>query len=214
MQAVTNVSIFPGYRAGLSLVKDHGTDGLRYSAAAIRGSDDRGRFDSAVRAVTSLDHAFDAAETLPVDLAVPGFSAYHSAYQVAKRAVVEIGARVPNAGARAGVQTLLAAREELGRAAQIGTDDTTAFGRELASGWLGNAAEDAQAGLILLRDRDVVTPVLDGMEGIQRAIDSQQRIDPAAVRTIDELLRSAGDDLAAQAEGVAASTVAAELIPA
>lgn len=199
MQLGIGKTVFPSWAASLALVKAHGTAAKDHAAEAIRAETGAKRLDSAVRAMTSFDHAVDNSRKLPGQWFVP--NRYYVGYEAARQAVDLLVASglIPGARERVGVQSLIAAKETF----HAGVDAAAAgsrYARHLASGWLDATAEDTMAGVRLLRPNSVLTrSLLAGVAHVRTAVDRKRPIDPLVVRTVSELFDQAVKTLASDA---------------
>jgi len=190
-------SVFPKWSAALTLVKEHGTSAVSHAAAATRASDGAARLDSAIRAMTSLDHAIDNVRELPVTWFTPGAGRYLAGYEAAKQAVTLLVASgaVPHAAERLGRGTIAAARESFDAGVGMTRADRSRFGGALATGWLDASVEDVATGSLLLRGESSAARDLSaGVRQIRTAAGRRQGLDESLVARVAQLFSAVAAD--------------------
>lgn len=198
MQLGVGKIAFPSWAAALTLVKDHGGAAVDHATDAIRADTGARRLDSAVRAMTSFDHAIDNSQKLPVQWFVRRAGMYYRGYEAAKQAVNLLVASglIPGAKQRVGVQSLVAAKETFLTGVGVAASDRSRYGRHLASGWLEATAEDALLGAAMLQPGgDTTRALLAGINHVRGAVAQKRPVDPALVRTVSELFDRATSQL-------------------
>ena len=204
-------TIFPGWTAAVNHVREHGTDAAGHARDAWQAPDGAARLDGAVRSMISFDHAIDASRELPVKWLVGDVGQYYAGYELAKQAVellVSSGI-IPGARERVGVASLEAAREEFLGGVEAGRADRSRYGRAYATGLTANAFEDAQRGVLMLRDGSVARPLLGTIRSVHEDIARKREIQQSDVRTVVDLIDRATGELQQQvtaAEQAAAGT--------
>lgn len=196
MQLGIGKTLFPSWAASLTLVKDHGTFAVGHATDAVRAGTGGERLDSAVRAMTSFDHAVDNARKLPVDWLVRGVNKYFRGYEVAKQAVTLLvsSGLIPGARERVGRQSLLAAKDTFLAGVDASRTEGGRFGRHLASGWLEATAEDAVTGVAMLQTGEMGRALLAGVNQVRAAVSRGNRLDDGLVRNVTALFdRSVGE---------------------
>lgn len=215
MQLGLGTKIFPAWSAALTLVKTHGVDAASSAAAAVRADNMSDRLDHAVLAMTSFDHAIDNTRKLPVKWFIANAPMYYRGYEVAKQAVNLIVASgvIPGARERVGLQSLNAARDAFDAGVGVARKDQSRYGRHLASGWLEATAEDALAGVSLLKSEpELGRALMSGINQVRLAVAQKRTVDETIVRTVGELFDRAGAELAESIDrGATAATPDAEL---
>jgi hypothetical protein len=192
--------VFPAWSAAVTLVKDNGVDAASWATQAVKSKDLSQRLDFAVRTMTSLDHAIDASKQLPVSWLVKGVGAYYRGYDAAKQAVTLLLASnlVPAAGAKVGLQTLFAAKDEFARGVAGSGTDRSRYAGHLGNGWVSASFEDALNGLVMLHDQTVARPLVSGIEQVRQLVEKRKPVDPALVANINELFDRATGSLLQQ----------------
>jgi hypothetical protein len=197
MQLGVGKTLFPGWIAAGTLVKDHGVDAVAHARDAIKSDTGVVRLDNAVLAMTSFDHAIDNTRKLPISWFVGGIGTYYRGYEAAKQAVTLLVASglVPAAKEHVGRQSLIAAKESF--LAGVGASvDRSRFGRAYAGGWLEATAEDAVTGALMLpRGSETGRALLAGVNAVRAAVSQKRVVDDALVKTVSDLFDRAGSEI-------------------
>jgi hypothetical protein len=198
LQPAIGQGIFPGYAAALTLVKEHTVDGVQHAARATKATNGVDRLASALRSMTSFDHAIDNAGKLPLEILVRDSRRFLAGYDAARQAVMLLvqSGMVPGAREHVGRQALQAARAEFGESIRSNAADQTRFGGFLTTGWLEAAAEDASTGVVMLqRSPDLGRSLLQGLEQARHAASQGRVIDAAVVDNVTQLFTRADEQL-------------------
>lgn len=203
MQLGIGKTVFPAWAASVTLVKEHGTEAVQHATAAIKAGDGATRLDSAVRAMTSFDHAVDNTRKLPVSWFVKSAPLYYRGYEAAKQAVLLLvgSGLIPNAKQRVGRQTLLAASDAFQAGVEIARSNSTRFGGRLAAGWLEATAEDALTGVAMLQQGDLGRSLLAGIAQVRGAVERRRPLDERLVTDVTKLFAAANGALLASVDG-------------
>jgi hypothetical protein len=200
MQLGVGKTLFPGWIAAGTLVKDNGVAAVGHARDAIKAGSGAERLDNAVLAMTSFDHAIDNTRKLPVSWFVGGIGKYYRGYEAAKQAVTLLVASglVPAAKQHVGRQSLVAAKSSF-LAGVDNSVDTSRFGRAYAGGWLEATAEDAVTGALMLpRGSETGRALLAGINEVRANVARKRALDPALVKTVSDLFDRASSELALQ----------------
>jgi hypothetical protein len=198
MQIDIAKSLFPAYAAAAVQLKGHGVDAVHHVQDATHTADMSARLDASVRAFTSLDHAIDNVNKLPVDWFVPNAGKYIAGYQAAKTAVTILIATgvIPGARERVGKQQILAASDYFKNGVTAALTDSSKYGAKLASGFLDSTIEDATAGVAMLRPgTPIIQELLTSLKTIRTAADSRKPIDPSLVNRVNAIFTDAASQL-------------------
>lgn len=197
MQLGVGKTLFPGWIAAGTLVKDHGVAAVAHARDAIKSDTGVGRLDNAVLAMTSFDHAIDNTRKLPVTWFVGGVGRYYRGYEAAKQAVTLLVASgiVPAAKEHVGRQSLVAAKDAFLAGVQASADHSR-FGRAYAGGWLEATAEDAVTGALMLpRGSETGRALLAGVNTVRAAVAQKRPLDEALVKTVSDLFDRAASEI-------------------
>lgn len=199
MQLGIGKTLFPSYAASLTLVQAHGGDAVGHATDAIRAGSGAERLDSAVRAMTSFDHAVDNTRKLPVQWFVPRAPLYYRGYEAAKQAVALLvgSGMIPGAKERVGRQSFIAGKESFIEGVATGRNDRSRYGVHLASGWLEATAEDALTGVSMLpKGSETGRSLLAGINVIRAQVAQKRPVDEATARSVSALFDRASSELA------------------
>lgn len=199
MQLGIGKTMFPAWSASVTLVKAHGTDAVGHATDAMRAGSGTERLDSAVRAMTSFDHAIDNSRKLPVSWFVRRAPVYYRGYEAAKQAVTLLvgSGLIPGAKERVGRQSFLAGQGSFKEGMVVAVENGSRYGRHLASGWLEAAAEDALTGVTMLpKGSDTGRALLGGLNQLRAAVAQKRPVDRQLAETVNELFGRAASELA------------------
>jgi hypothetical protein len=203
MQVAPVRNPLPRYVAAATQVHDHSADAYKFTRAAVGENNSSKRFDLALRAYNSFDHAIMASKQLPLGY-VANVADLYKGYENARNIVTGIVATGVLGGVnlRVGKQELLAGREEFLRGVKAVSNKPRVADRYRALDWVSASLTDAATGAVMTRKfkdgamlvaelSSARRDIIKGASFTNDKVDKINKLFESSITTYDQLIADA-----------------------